>query len=92
MAGVLLPLLLIPTDMRRSVGKYLRRGQSAEEFNSLTGRLPVYALGYRRAKESMMLGRGFGAGRFEPIQDGWQHTHNLLLESNHRNGRDRDSL
>lgn len=81
LAGVLIPLALMIQPIRDVTTAYLRRGQTANQFSSMTGRLPVYAKALQRAEDHYLLGEGFQSARVEPIDEGWLHSHNLLLEA-----------
>ncbi len=86
LAGFALPLALIFTPVGDKLVEYTMRGQSVEEFQSLTGRSDIYRLGIARAMESMPLGEGFCAGRAESIVEknvgqSIVHAHNLFIES-----------
>ncbi|MEM9411755.1 MAG: O-antigen ligase family protein [Planctomycetota bacterium] len=84
--GILIPIAIMFTPVGEKVIKFGMRGQSVEEFNSLTGRSEIYDLGLQRAKEALPLGEGFVAGRAQAIVakskgDSIVHSHNLFIES-----------
>ena len=86
LAGFLLPLMMVFTPVGEKVVNFGMRGQSAEEFKSLTGRSDIYRFGVSRALDSMPLGEGFVAGRAKAIvaKDKGRsivHSHNLFIES-----------
>lgn len=63
----------------------LMRGQSGEEFTSLTGRSEIYSVAMQRAGESW-LGDGFRSLRGRPLLgeqwgQGVTHAHNLVLQA-----------
>lgn len=63
----------------------LMRGQSSDEFNSLTGRSEIYSVALQRISESW-LGDGFRSLRGRPLLgeqwgQGVSHAHNLVLQA-----------
>lgn len=80
-AGTVIPASMLTPPIREKAGAYLRRGQTSQQFGSMTGRMPIYERVMEMARENAMTGIGFQSMRVEPIADGWLHTHNLFLES-----------
>ena len=82
-AGFAVSMLFMSYDRQEAAGRYLMRGQSAQEFQSLTGRVPVYETALRRVEESWPIGNGFRAARKELFDEGAPivHAHNLFLEA-----------
>lgn len=86
MGGVVLPLLVMVPSMGGAVVQFGMRGQSSEEFKSLTGRSEIYRQGIDRAVEALPFGEGFVAGRAKAIVsknvgNAIVHSHNLFIES-----------
>ena len=84
--GILMPIALVFTPLGEKVVKFGMRGQSAEEFQSLTGRSDIYRMGLERAVNSLPTGEGFVAGRAKAIVSKSKgraivHSHNLFIES-----------
>tara|TARA_R110002049_G_scaffold27321_2_gene93955 strand:- start:8478 stop:9833 length:1356 start_codon:yes stop_codon:yes gene_type:complete len=84
--GIVAPVTVMIPSVGESLLYYVMRGQSAEEFKSLTGRSEIYELGIKRAAESLPLGEGFVAGRAKAIVSkevggSIVHSHNLFIES-----------
>ncbi|MGD9644902.1 MAG: O-antigen ligase family protein [Pirellulales bacterium] len=84
--GFVAAAALLPDPSRDAIGWFVRRGQSSEEFKSLTGRTALYHEAIRRAEESWPLGTGFQSGRVNPLDEtgalvSMGHAHNLILES-----------
>jgi O-antigen ligase len=72
--------LLMPETQHAAVG-FLMRGQSAEEFASLTGRVQIYSAAVDQLEGSWLLGHGFRAARVYGLGDkDIVHAHNLILE------------
>ncbi|MEM9588083.1 MAG: O-antigen ligase family protein, partial [Planctomycetota bacterium] len=84
--GMLIPLMVLIPSISESLVKYGMRGQSSEEFQSLTGRSTIYQQGLQRAGDALPLGEGFCAGRVRMIVakeagSSIVHSHNLFIES-----------
>jgi O-antigen ligase len=73
--------LLLVTDPARTftgrVDRYLHRGQSQEEFRTLTGRTRAYENGLKAFREAPVLGRGNWADRLII----GEHVHNSYLQA-----------
>ena len=85
-AGIMVPIAILFTPIGDKVVQFGMRGQSADEFSSLTGRSDIYALGIERATNALPLGEGFQAGRANAIVAKTKghsivHSHNLFIES-----------
>jgi O-antigen ligase len=76
-AAVVLPLLESPDVLSERVSEYLRRGQSEEQFLSMTGRTRAYEHGLAAFWDAPLLGRGQWADR---IIIG-EHIHNSYLQA-----------
>lgn len=79
--GTVIPATMLVGPVREKTGAYLRRGQTTQQFGSMTGRVPIYEKVMEKARENAMTGVGFQSMRVDPIAEGWLHTHNLFLES-----------
>jgi O-antigen ligase len=83
--GVVGPILMFPAPMQALAAKYFMRGQTAQEFRTLTGRAEVYATALSRASEAWHTGYGFASNRknlfTEHGEEGITHAHNLVLEA-----------
>lgn len=76
--AIILTLILdSPTALSNRVVKYLERGQSKEEFISMTGRTRAYEHGLAVFKESPIFGHGQWADRLL-IKE---HVHNSFLQA-----------
>jgi|WetSurMetagenome_2_1015567.scaffolds.fasta_scaffold57270_3 O-antigen ligase len=73
--GLMLLTDVIPVENVNAVKDYLYRGQSEEDFRSMTGRTRAWDLGLATGLESPMIGWGFQADRFL-IKE---HVHNTYL-------------
>jgi O-antigen ligase len=76
-AIVVLLLLDSPTALSNQVATYLERGQTREEFVSMTGRTRAYEHGIAAFQDAPLFGRGQWADRFV-IQE---HVHNSFLQA-----------
>lgn len=76
-AVVCLVLIASPERASNRVVTYLMRGQSAEEFQSMTGRTRAYANGWEAFTDAPVFGRGQWADR---MMIG-EHVHNSFLQS-----------
>ncbi len=65
----------IPGEWSKSVSAYMRRGQTTEEFYSMTGRTIVWKHGWQKILDAPIVGRGFQADRFL-IEE---HVHDTYL-------------
>ena len=77
---------ILISPIRSSLIDYLSRGQSADELESMTGRVPIYEDALERIKAHFLIGEGFGANRIQVLNaqndgSGTVHSHNLLLEA-----------
>lgn len=86
LSGIVIPLVILLPSMGSAIVDYGMRGQSKEEFKSLTGRSDIYKQGIERARDAIPLGEGFVAGRAKLIvqkEAGGSivHSHNLFIES-----------
>jgi O-antigen ligase len=79
-AALVGPLLLDSVD---AIATYLLRGQTLEEFSSLTGRAKLWAFSRSLIEQQPLLGHGYGAGRvLLPRGFAWAgHAHNLWIEA-----------
>lgn len=81
---VILLFLAINIDLLLS---YLLRGQSAADFNSLSGRKMIWSYAFEYISKCPILGYGFGAGGELVGQvlpgafNGLQHMHNGIVET-----------
>jgi O-antigen ligase len=73
--GLMLLTDVIPVETINSVKDYIYRGQSAEDFHTLTGRTGTWDRGLAIGLESPLMGWGFQADRFL-IKE---HVHNTYL-------------
>ncbi|HWR59455.1 MAG TPA: O-antigen ligase family protein, partial [Thermodesulfovibrionales bacterium] len=73
--GVALVSNAIPGKLFEDVSSYMRRGQSVEEFRSMTGRTYYWKLAWPKILEAPIVGRGFQADR--SVAKG--HVHNTYL-------------
>jgi hypothetical protein len=74
-------VLMIPGTQDGVTG-FLMRGQSPEEFASLTGRHEIYAAAVDQLEGYWLLGNGFRAARVYGLGDrDIVHAHNLILEA-----------
>jgi hypothetical protein len=85
-AGTLLSLAVMFTDLPSMATDYFMRGQTEDEFSSLTGRDVIYNAALRRATESLPFGFGFRSGRKDLLIHDEKapkigHSHNLFLEA-----------
>jgi O-antigen ligase len=76
-AVVLIVLLDSPATLSNQVTTYLERGQTKEQFLSMTGRTRAYAHGVAAFKEAPLLGRGQWADRLIIHE----HVHNSYLQA-----------
>jgi O-antigen ligase len=86
LSGIVLPLTILLPSVGGAMVDYGMRGQSTEEFKSLTGRSEIYQQGIERARDAIPLGEGFVAGRAKSIVQkdlggSIVHSHNLFIES-----------
>ncbi|MBX9787398.1 MAG: O-antigen ligase family protein [Pirellulales bacterium] len=86
LVGFVSAAVLLPDPTRDAMGWFVRRGQSSEDFKSLTGRKALYREALRRAEQAWPLGTGFQSGRVNPLDEtgslvSMGHAHNLVLES-----------
>lgn len=84
--SVVAPLMILLPSAGDAMVEYGMRGQSSEEFKSLTGRSDIYRHGFARACDAFPWGEGFVAGRAKAIVSkdvggSIVHSHNLFLES-----------
>ena len=77
LAAAILAILETPSLLSGRISEYLMRGQTEEEFRSMTGRTRAYDLGLSAIQESPVLGRGQWADR---IIIG-EHVHNSYLQA-----------
>jgi O-antigen ligase len=70
-------VLETPTVLSDRVTEYLQRGQTQEEFRSMTGRTTVYENGLAAFWDAPLLGRGQWADRLVGIG----HVHNSYLQA-----------
>lgn len=85
-SGILIPSAIMMPSIGGAMVNYGMRGQSTDEFKSLTGRSEIYKQGIERALDAIPLGEGFVAGRAKVIvhKDAGGsivHSHNLFIES-----------
>jgi len=73
--GLLLMSSSIPGEFFEEASDYLKRGQSTEELQSMTGRTYTWERGWRQIMEAPVIGRGFQADRFLLAE----HIHNTYL-------------
>lgn len=66
---------VIPGQWSKDVSDYMKRGQSMEEFRSMTGRTYVWKRGWQEILAAPVIGRGFQADR-AIIKE---HIHNTYL-------------
>jgi O-antigen ligase len=76
-AVVLIVLLDSPATLSKQVTTYLERGQTKEQFLSMTGRTRAYAHGVAAFKKAPLLGRGQWADRLIIHE----HVHNSYLQA-----------
>jgi len=76
-AGIVLASVESPAVVSERVDKYLRRGQSEEQFRSMTGRTRSYRHGLDAFWEAPLLGRGQWADRLVFRE----HVHNSYLQA-----------
>ena len=86
MGGLVIPLAVMIPSIGGALLDYGMRGQSTDEFKSMTGRTDIYQQGMNRAIDSLPLGEGFVAGRAHAIVskevgESIVHSHNLFIES-----------
>jgi O-antigen ligase len=77
LAVVVLTALETPAVLSARVTEYLHRGQTEEEFRSMTGRTQVYENGIVAFWDAPILGRGQRADRLVGVG----HAHNSYLEA-----------
>lgn len=77
LAVVALTALETPAVVSARVTEYLHRGQTEEEFRSMTGRTQIYENGMAAFWEAPILGRGQRADRLVGVG----HAHNSYLEA-----------
>jgi O-antigen ligase len=77
MAIVMIILVETPAVVSDKVVTYLERGQSKEEFLSMTGRTRAYSHGLASFKETPIFGRGQWADRLTI----GEHVHNSFLQA-----------
>ncbi len=80
--SALLFILLASPNFQDTLTRYLMRGQTTQEFASLTGRVQIYRATLDRIEGSWVLGDGFRATR-KQLLGGLDivHSHNLVLEA-----------
>jgi O-antigen ligase len=83
---VLVPLLLIydTSRLEKGVEKYLKRGQTEKQWQTLSGRLTAWEYSWERFKDSPILGYGMEAGvRFGAVSKELQgsHLHSSYFET-----------
>lgn len=76
-AAVVLPFLESPQVLSENVINYLHRGQSEEEFRSMTGRTRAYEHGLAAFEDAPFIGRGQWADRMII----GEHVHNSYLQA-----------
>jgi len=76
-AIILILILDSPATVSNRVSTYLQRGQSREEFLSMTGRTRVYERGVAAFQDSPVIGRGQWADRMVV----GEHIHNSFLQA-----------
>lgn len=76
-AVVVLTVLETPSLLSARVTDYLHRGQTKEEFRSMTGRTSLYENGIAAFWDAPILGRGQRADRLTGVG----HVHNSYLEA-----------
>ena len=61
---------------------YFKRGQTQEQFISMSGRIHLWAEGWERVKEAPVLGYGMASTRFKTVISKFSagHMHNAFLE------------
>ena len=80
--SALLFVLLASPDFQDMLTRYLQRGQTTQEFASLTGRVRIYQAALDRIEGSWVLGDGFRATRKQLLGSlDIVHSHNLVLEA-----------
>jgi hypothetical protein len=77
LAGVVLASVESPAVVSERVSKYLMRGQTAEQFRSMTGRTRAYKHGMTAFWEAPLFGRGQWADRMII----GEHVHNSYLQA-----------
>jgi O-antigen ligase len=76
--GALVMLIIEPSgEVSSSVGTYLRRGQTEEQFRSMSGRTRAYKLAMDAFKDAPFLGRGNWADRMII----GEHSHNSYIQA-----------
>jgi len=70
-------VLETPTVLSTRISEYLHRGQTEEQFRSMTGRIDLYAEGLAAFEDAPIMGRGQWADRLIGIG----HVHNSYLEA-----------
>lgn len=67
----------------QSLTEYLLRGQTADQFASLTGRTDLWSFAFQELNDAPILGFGYGAARVVLIEEfSWAGTgHNLWVEA-----------
>jgi O-antigen ligase len=68
-----------PENLGKSFNRYVHRGQSEEEFRSMTGRTRAYRHGLAAFWDSPLLGMGQWTDRLHP--EIGEHIHNSFLQS-----------
>ena len=76
-AVIVLVLIETPQVASNRVSVYLMRGQTAEEFRSMTGRTEVYKQGLEAFADAPIVGRGQWADRLII----GQHSHNSFIQA-----------
>jgi O-antigen ligase len=77
LATVVILILETPAVMSNQIDEYLRRGQSEEDFHSMTGRTRTYAKGVAAFEDAPLFGRGQWADRTVI----YEHVHNSYLQA-----------
>jgi hypothetical protein len=82
--AVAVPLVFILPGVADFAERYLTRGQTVSELESLTGRTELYEEAHRRIERSWPFGMGFQSGRVDPLGEdnvAMAHAHNMFLEA-----------
>jgi O-antigen ligase/polysaccharide polymerase Wzy-like membrane protein len=75
-------LFCIPDEPGDTAVRYLMRGQTAEQFQSISGRDQIFTEAIERTEKSWLHGAGFASGRRNAYEFAEiTHSHNMLLEA-----------
>jgi O-antigen ligase len=73
--GLILMSDALPGQFFEQISDYMKRGQSNEDFQSMTGRTRAWGLGWSEILNAPVIGRGFQADRYLITE----HIHNTYL-------------